>query len=79
MKLASVHSHHATARRLMKPSGLLAIAATALCATAAQAVPVIPGAFGYGMDTPAGRGGTVYKVSGKSTGVPLAIFGVLLK
>jgi pectate lyase len=30
---------------------------------AAHALPVIPGAAGFGMDTPAGRGGTVYKVT----------------
>jgi pectate lyase len=47
----------------MKSLSLLAIAISALGATAAQAVPVIPGAYGYGMDTPAGRGGTVYKVT----------------
>jgi hypothetical protein len=35
----------------------------ALGASAAQALPVIPGAAGYGIDTPAGRGGTVYKVT----------------
>jgi pectate lyase len=29
----------------------------------AHAVPVIPGAAGYGMSTPAGRGGTVYRVT----------------
>jgi hypothetical protein len=29
----------------------------------ASALPVIPGAAGYGMDTPAGRGGKVYKVT----------------
>jgi pectate lyase len=34
-----------------------------LAAFAAQALPVIPGAAGFGMDTPAGRGGTVYKVT----------------
>jgi len=32
-------------------------------ATAAHAVPVIPGGAGYGMSTPAGRGGTVYRVT----------------
>ena len=37
--------------------------ALALAATAAQAVPVIPGAAGYGINTPAGRGGTVYRVT----------------
>jgi pectate lyase len=28
-----------------------------------QAIPVIPGGAGFGMDTPAGRGGTVYRVT----------------
>ena len=38
--------------------------ALALCGAASvQAVPVIPGAAGYGMDTKAGRGGAVYKVT----------------
>jgi pectate lyase len=32
-------------------------------ATAAHSVPVIPGAAGYGMSTPAGRGGAVYRVT----------------
>ncbi len=31
--------------------------------TAAQALPVIPGATGFGMDTVAGRGGKVYRVT----------------
>src|SRR5689334_4818000 len=35
----------------------------ALGATAVQALPVIPGAAGYGITTPAGRGGKVYKVT----------------
>jgi pectate lyase len=47
----------------MKPLSLFALGLTALGATAVQAVPVIPGAAGYGMETPAGRGGTVYKVT----------------
>ncbi len=38
------------------------LVAMALGTTAAYAVPVIPGAAGYGMSTPAGRGGAVYKV-----------------
>jgi pectate lyase len=47
----------------MKPLGLLALGLTTLGAATVQAVPVIPGAYGYGMDTPAGRGGTVFKVT----------------
>lgn len=40
------------------------LAVTILLATSiAQARPVIPGAAGYGMDTVAGRGGAVYKVT----------------
>jgi hypothetical protein len=38
-------------------SGLLA------WASGAHALPVIPGGAGFGMDTPAGRGGTIYKVT----------------
>ena len=37
--------------------------ALALAVSVAQARPVIPGAAGYGIDTVAGRGGTVYKVT----------------
>ena len=32
-------------------------------ATSAGALPVIPGGAGFGMDTPAGRGGTIYRVT----------------
>ena len=42
---------------------LSAAAVVSLGATAAHALPVIPGASGFGIDTPAGRGGTVYKVT----------------
>ena len=41
-------------------------AMTLVCAGASQltqALPVIPGASGFGMETPAGRGGTVYRVT----------------
>jgi hypothetical protein len=35
-----------------------------LCGAASvQALPVIPGAAGFGMETKAGRGGTVYRVT----------------
>jgi pectate lyase len=37
--------------------------ALALAVSVAQARPVIPGAAGYGIDTVAGRGGVVYKVT----------------
>src|SRR6476659_3476241 len=42
---------------------LSAAAIFALGATAAQALPVIPGGAGFGMSTPAGRGGKVYRVT----------------
>lgn len=48
-------------RRLLLSSALLAGAL--VIAARADALPVIPGAAGFGMDTPAGRGGTVYKVT----------------
>src|SRR3954470_19435852 len=51
----------ARTRRSMKTS--LLISAAICTAGAAHALPVIPGAAGYGMDTPAGRGGTVYRVT----------------
>ena len=44
-----------------KKSLVLSIAL--MCATAAHAVPVVPGAAGFGMSTPAGRGGAVYRVT----------------
>ena len=65
MKLASVHSHHVPARRPLK-SLVLLVGLTVIGVTAAQALPVIPGAAGYGIDTAAGRGGTVYKVTNLS-------------
>jgi pectate lyase len=43
-------------------SSVLALLGT-LAVNAAQAVPVIPGAAGYGMSTPAGRGGAVHRVT----------------
>ncbi len=53
MKLASV-------RTKMK---LLAAATVTLGAIAAQAVPVVQGGVGFGIETPAGRGGTVHRVT----------------
>jgi len=63
MSLARVHRIHARARRIPMYFVLLAAAALTLGAATSQALPVIPGAAGYGMDTRAGRGGTVYKVT----------------
>lgn len=50
----------------MKPSVRRLVATAALaCAVAplANAVPVLPGAIGHGISTPAGRGGTVHRVT----------------
>jgi hypothetical protein len=63
MSLAKVRRIHARTRRYMTYLVLLAAAAMTLGATGAQARPVIPGATGYGMETPAGRGGKVMKVT----------------
>jgi hypothetical protein len=41
----------------------LLAAVAAFGATTAHAVPVIPGGAGFGITTPAGRGGTVYRVT----------------
>jgi len=41
----------------------LALSIALMCASAAHAVPVVPGAAGFGMTTPAGRGGAVYRVT----------------
>ena len=41
----------------------LAAAAALAVPIASHAVPVIPQAAGFGIDTPAGRGGTIYKVT----------------
>lgn len=62
MSLARVRRIHARSRRITMYFLLLA-AAVVLGASSAQALPVIPGAAGYGIETPAGRGGTVYKVT----------------
>src|SRR5689334_14961966 len=50
-------------RRAMKPTALLATAIGLCGAATVQAIPVIPGGAGFGMDTKAGRGGAVYKVT----------------
>jgi hypothetical protein len=62
MKLASVRRTHVSARRIVKSPSLLAAGLLAITSMA-QAVPVIPGAAGFGIETPAGRGGTVYRVT----------------
>src|SRR6187402_3739356 len=60
MKPASLSN---TFRRAMRPTSLLATALALCGAASVQALPVIPGAAGFGMETKAGRGGTVYKVT----------------
>jgi pectate lyase len=63
MKLARVRRIDVRTRRLMTFAITLAAAVLTLGATDAHARPVIPGAAGFGMDTTAGRGGTVIKVT----------------
>ncbi len=41
----------------------LCVAALGVFPLMSQALPVIPGGVGYGVETPAGRGGTVYRVT----------------
>jgi len=63
MKPASLSHIHASFRRAMNPTTLLAAAMALFGAASVQALPVIPGSAGFGMETKAGRGGTVYKVT----------------
>src|SRR5262245_37354590 len=62
MSLVRVPSLDAAMRRRLTSTCLLA-ATLALGAAGAQALPVIPGAAGYGMDTAAGRGGSAIRVT----------------
>jgi len=63
MKPASLSHSQSPFRRAMGPAGLLATALALCGAATVQALPVIPGSAGFGMDTKAGRGGTVYRVT----------------
>lgn len=64
MNNARVLRSNATKKNKNVRSMIIAGAAVfALGTTAAQALPVIPGAAGYGITTPAGRGGKVYRVT----------------
>src|SRR6187455_3596074 len=63
MKPSSLSHSHASFRRAMRLTSLLATALALCGAASVQALPVIPGAAGFGMDTNAGRGGTVYRVT----------------
>ncbi len=66
MKPASYSHTHASLRRTMRPTTLLATALALCGAASVQALPVIPGSAGFGMETKAGRGGKVYKVTNLS-------------
>lgn len=46
-----------------RPLGFALAAALSIFAARAHALPVIPGMGGFGIETPAGRGGTVYRVT----------------
>jgi hypothetical protein len=63
MKPASHKKTNAPFRRAMRPATLLATALALCGAATVQALPVIPGAAGFGMETKAGRGGTVFRVT----------------
>ena len=63
MKSARLSQFHAFLRRAKKPATLLAAALALGSAATVQAIPVIPGSTGFGMETKAGRGGKVYKVT----------------
>jgi len=63
MNRAHIRRIDVRAPHLLKYLLPVAAAVMALCAPKAQALPVIPGAAGFGVETPAGRGGTVYRVT----------------
>jgi len=63
MSLAEIRPINARTHRLVTYLLLLAAAVLTLGAQSAQALPVIPNTVGFGLDTPAGRGGTVYRVT----------------
>jgi hypothetical protein len=63
MKPANFAHIHALFRRAMRPATLLATGLAMCGAASVQALPVIPGGAGFGIETKAGRGGRVYRVT----------------
>jgi hypothetical protein len=51
-------------------AGLLLLIAGAIGSAPAHAIPVIPGVAGFGVETPAGRGGEVYRVTNLNASGP---------
>ena len=63
MSLAKLRTMNPQPRRLTASLLMTAAAVLAMCGPDASALPVIPGAAGFGIETPAGRGGRIYRVT----------------
>lgn len=59
----NTHSPVLTSGRAKVLGSSMLTASAALFCMQAQALPVIPGGAGFGMETPAGRGGKVYRIT----------------
>jgi pectate lyase len=67
MKLARFHRAYNNVRHTLKPNiskkACIAAVLSVIGISAAHALPVLPGAAGFGMETRGGRGGKVYRVT----------------